>query len=53
MDGTQKAVLTEGPDDWGGRTIIAWAKRLSRDRSFDVAVDSAAEVARVIDEVYR
>lgn len=53
MDGTQKAVLTGGPDDWGGRTIVAWAERLSRDRSFDVAVDSAADVARIIDEVYR
>ena len=35
FQGTQATVLTEPPDDWGGRSIVRWARRLEADRRFD------------------
>jgi predicted dehydrogenase len=50
--GTAAERLAEGPDDWGGRALAAWAARLARDRSFDQAAEEHVQVARVVDAIY-
>lgn len=44
--------LSEPPDDWGGRALIAWAQRLREEKHFDPEVSSTIPIARVIDSVY-
>jgi predicted dehydrogenase len=51
-DGTRTRTLVEPPDDWGGRAIGDWARRLGRGDRFDEEVAHVVEVARVIDRVY-
>ncbi len=52
LQGTEKVVLSEGPDEWGGRTIVAWAARLAENPRFDPGIESVCDVARIIDAVY-
>ncbi len=52
FEGTRRHVLVEPPDDWGGRALIAWARRLAVGRAFDPAADELVEVARVLDRIY-
>lgn len=51
-DGTATEVLETPPDDWGGRAAVAWAERLSRDPSYDAAVEELVDVAAVLDRMY-
>jgi predicted dehydrogenase len=44
--------LVEPPDDWGGRAIVAWARRLAADAGFDPAIEQLDPVAAVLDQVY-
>jgi predicted dehydrogenase len=50
--GTTTEALVEPPDDWGGRAISAWARRLREDRGYDPAADELEPVAEAIDAVY-
>jgi predicted dehydrogenase len=50
--GTSREVLWEGPDAWGGRAIVAWARQLATDPSFDPAANHLIQVAGVIDAIY-
>jgi predicted dehydrogenase len=50
--GTATEVLVEPPDDWGGRAIVAWARRLADSPAYDPAADELAALARVVDDVY-
>jgi len=50
--GTATDVLAEPPDDWGGRAVVAWAKRLAVDRRFDPAAEEHARLAEVLDSIY-
>lgn len=50
--GASRKVLDESPDDWGGRAVVEWAERLARSSRYDPEVESAAEVARIIDKIY-
>lgn len=52
FDGTRAEVLTQGPDDWGGRAAADWARRLAGGDRFDPATAELAQVARVLDAVY-
>lgn len=52
LRGTVSERLVDPPDDWGGRTIAAWADRLGRDLGFDPAVEKAVSVAAVLDRIY-
>jgi predicted dehydrogenase len=47
--GASSTRLVAPPDDWGGRGIIEWSRRLARDRSFDPGVESVVRVAGVLD----
>jgi predicted dehydrogenase len=51
-DKTAAILLTEPPDDWGGRAAIAWAERLRDDASFDPAIEPVVDVARALDAIY-
>lgn len=50
--GSDREVLVSPPDDWGGRAITAWARRLETDAGYDPAVESVVEVARTLDRIY-
>jgi predicted dehydrogenase len=50
--GTAREILAAPPDDWGGRALEHWARRLAIDRGFDPEVESAARVAQVVDRIY-
>jgi predicted dehydrogenase len=52
FDGTQRRLLAQPPDDWGGRAIVAWTARLAADRRHDPAVERAVDVAAVVDAIY-
>jgi predicted dehydrogenase len=49
---TSRRILCHPPDPWGGRSLLSWVHRLARGETFDPAVESIVEVARVIDRVY-
>lgn len=50
--GTEARSLVEPPDDWGGRTAVAWALALAGGAGFDPEVERAIAVARVLDAIY-
>ena len=52
LRGATRETLVEGPDDWGGRAITDWARRLARDGRFDPAADELVRVAEVLDRIY-
>lgn len=51
-DGTATEILTTPPDEWGGRSAVAWARQLAADPSYDPAVEELVPVAEVLDRVY-
>jgi predicted dehydrogenase len=51
-DGTTTQTLVEPPDDWGGRAIRDWARRLAGGETFDDEVERVVDVARVVDRIY-
>jgi predicted dehydrogenase len=50
--GTSCERLVDPPDYWGGRSAIAWARRLASDRGFDAKCERFANAAQVLDEIY-
>ena len=52
FEGTATEVLVEPPDDWGGRAIRDWARRLGAGGRFDAEVEHVVDVARTIDRIY-
>jgi predicted dehydrogenase len=52
-DGTRTTMLVEPPDDWGGRAIGEWARRLAGGAGYDPAVENVVRVAEAIDATYR
>lgn len=50
--GTQRRVLANPPDAWGGRAAVAWADKLARGSGYDGSVDGALAVAHVLDCIY-
>lgn len=50
--GTARETLAEPPDDWGGRAVVAWARRLAADRRFDPEAEWLATVAETMDAIY-
>lgn len=53
FSGTTRKKLAEGSDEWGGRVAIDWAWQLAEGRRFDPGVAQAAEVAAVLDAIYK
>lgn len=50
-EGTATRVLAEPPDDWGGRALVEWSRRLGMDASYDPAIETVVTVATVLDGV--
>ncbi|MBL0419963.1 Gfo/Idh/MocA family oxidoreductase [Ramlibacter sp. AW1] len=51
-DGNRSTLLAAPPDDWGGRAIVEWARRLAAGAGYDPAIERAVPVARVLDQIY-
>jgi len=50
--GTSRRVISQPPDEWGGRAAVAWAQQLLRSCDYDPEIESQLEVARVLDAIY-
>lgn len=49
---TSRHKIAGYPDEWGGRALIAWARRLGFDSTFDHDIKQVIQVADVIDRIY-
>lgn len=47
-----RLVLCTAPDDWGGRALLEWIRRLAISDRFDANAEEILQVARVIDGIY-
>jgi predicted dehydrogenase len=50
--GRDRRELCSPPDEWSGRAVIDWARRLSVNPRFDSEVETVLKVADVIDSIY-
>jgi predicted dehydrogenase len=51
--GTASTRIAAPPDDWGGRTAVAWAEALARGAGFDAAARRYVTLADTVDRIYR
>ncbi len=51
-EGTRRTPLADPPDEWGGRAIVAWARRLAAGARYDPAIETAVQVAAALDAIY-
>jgi predicted dehydrogenase len=51
--GTSRQVLSSGPDDWGGKAVVAWIKELSKNNKFNLEAERFVDVAKVLDAIYK
>jgi predicted dehydrogenase len=52
LQGTSRELLSQPPEDWGGRAIVDWAQRLARGSGFDPGSERWIETAVLIDTIY-
>jgi predicted dehydrogenase len=52
FDGNRRTVLAEPPDAWGGRAAVQWARRLGGGARYHQEIETAVQVAGVLDAVY-
>jgi len=52
FDGTRANALSQPPDAWGGRAIVDWARRLGAGERYNPSIETAADVAAVLDRIY-
>ena len=50
--GTGRQVLAQGPDSWGGRAAVSWARQVAVNPRFDASALRLLEVAELIDAIY-
>jgi len=50
--GTQRTVLAEPPDAWGGRAAVDWARRLGAGARYEAGIESLVQVATALDAIY-
>ncbi len=50
--GTARRLLAEPPDDWGGRALAEWARRLGQAEGHDPAAENFVQLSRIIDRIY-
>jgi predicted dehydrogenase len=48
----QAHVLVSPPDEWSGRAVVEWARRLASSPAFDPACERYIGVAQVVDDIY-
>ncbi len=52
VEGRRAERIAEPPDEWGGRALVTWARRLAKDRSFHEEVEQLVPVAELLDRIY-
>jgi predicted dehydrogenase len=52
FEGTRRTTLAEPPDEWGGRAILDWSRRLAAGGRYDSAIETTQRVAAVLDAIY-
>lgn len=52
FDGTAHKTLSAPPDDWGGRAVVDWVKRLAAGARYDAEVEQLVAVAHTLDRIY-
>jgi predicted dehydrogenase len=52
FDSTSHQVVAAFPDEWFGQAAVEWARRLSKDPTFDPEIERMLEVASAIDAIY-
>lgn len=52
QQGTNRQILCEPPDMWGGRAICDWVGKLQSGEGFDPEIGNNASVAHVLDRIY-
>jgi predicted dehydrogenase len=52
FSGTAREALASPPDDWGGRAVVEWARRLAAAPAFDPGCERLVDVAAVLDRIY-
>ena len=50
--GNNRRKLAGYPDDWGGRALSDWVKKLSDNSAYDPGVEQVLQVADTIDRIY-
>jgi predicted dehydrogenase len=50
--GRERETLVGPPDDWGGRALVEWVRRLAAGERFDPAAEEHVRVAAVVDAIY-
>jgi hypothetical protein len=50
--GTLRETLVRPPDDWGGRAVVDWTRRLAAGERFDPAAMQFVRSAAVLDRIY-
>jgi predicted dehydrogenase len=50
--GTVAETLSSGPEEWGGRAAVAWAKALGKGQRFDPEIETLLPVMAALDRVY-
>lgn len=50
--GTKRRIISQPPDEWGGRALINWTKALQESNSFRKEAFQYFEVADIIDRIY-
>jgi predicted dehydrogenase len=50
--GTAAEQIVAPPDEWGGRAIVAWTRRLADDPRFDPEASRLVDVAAAVDRIY-
>ncbi len=50
--GTSRSLISEGPEPWGGRAIVAWAERLAQGGGFNEDAAHFVDAARLLDRIY-
>ena len=51
-EGTSRRILAEGPDDWGGRAVNAWARQIAVAPGFDDRAARLYDVSALVDAIY-
>jgi predicted dehydrogenase len=51
-EGTRCSSLSEPPDEWGGRAIVAWARQLAGGARYSPAIEAVLQTAAVMDSIY-
>lgn len=50
---TTSKIISSPPDDWGGRALINWTRRIQKDNSFDNEALQYYKVSKVLDMIYK